>query len=326
MPWLKLDDQITHHVKFLRAGSSASWLWICCLAHCQRQLTDGFIPTEACHLLGMPDWKRNMKRLVDAQLVHVVAGGYHLHDYLDYNSSRADVLARRAQDSSRKGSGYSARNPTGIRTESARNPDGIQTESEASRARDARASESNPIQSDPIRSDPAPAAPARGRPDTKAGHRQHVFCGTRFCVPQFLADEHRQQLGSLAASVDLAAHYLAWDRELGDEPVRSPKGYLATQIAGLIRRVGPVTRTSAVASDVWTEVLMVLAERLTRYDLSTWFAGTRLLKASKHRLVVAIENQAKADWIQRQYADALAAAVTAVRPGVTVVFQPQEQS
>jgi hypothetical protein len=322
MAWLKLDDQITHHVKFLRVGPAASWLWVCCLAHCQRQLTDGFIPTEVCHLLGVPEWKREIKRLIEANLVHAVAGGYQVHDYLDHNSSRTEILTRRAQDSARKGSGPSARIPTGSLSPL---PDGIRTESEASRAGDARAS--HPIPSVPIPSVPAPSARARGGREAKNGHRQHVFCGARFCVPQFLAEEHRQQLGHLATSVDLPAHYRTWDRELGDEPVRSPKGYLATQIAGLIRRVGPVARTSVdpgpPPSDVWSDVLAVLAARLTRYELSTWFAGTRLRKASSRRLVVAIENQAKVDWIQRHYADALAAAVTAVQPGAKVVFEAE---
>jgi hypothetical protein len=49
----------------------------------------------------------------------VVDGGYVLHDYLDYNPSRADVLRRREHDRLRK---ESARNPNGIQAVSAKFP------------------------------------------------------------------------------------------------------------------------------------------------------------------------------------------------------------
>ena len=53
MAWIRLDDQIAHHPKLLKAGLS-SWLWVCCIAFAQKYLTDGFIPLEAVNTLADP--------------------------------------------------------------------------------------------------------------------------------------------------------------------------------------------------------------------------------------------------------------------------------
>lgn len=52
MPWVRIEDTVPDHPKFLRAGPIAAWLWLCGLCYCQRQLTDGFIPKEALPFLG----------------------------------------------------------------------------------------------------------------------------------------------------------------------------------------------------------------------------------------------------------------------------------
>lgn len=329
--WVKLDDAFPEHRKLFKAGGQlgrfgvarAIGVYIEGLCYAARNLTDGFLPTRIIAGLRSDPTPKEVARVLaraDVGLWEASDGGYQIHDYHHYNPAAREVKTKRERDRKRK------QFPQGFHADSVGIP-------ERSRARD-------PVPSRPVkREDPpardptlpavpppakAPAARARGRTDEKTGHRQHVFCGTRFCVPQFLAEEHRQQLGHLAASVDLATQYLAWDRELGDEPVRSPKAYLASQVAGLIRRVGPVPRGAAPTSpDVWSDVMDVLTDRLTRYELSTWFAGTRLLVASSNRLVVSIDNQAKADWIHRHYADQLAAAIAAVRPGAEVVFQAE---
>jgi len=181
MAWLRLDDQITHHVKFLRAGPSASWLWVCCLAHCQRQLTDGFVAFEAMPLLGAPAWKADIKRLVAVGLMQEVEGGYTVHDYLDHNASRADVLAKRSQDAARKG--------RGIHSESTRNPYG--NSAEAARIPEPRAR----VLSDPIRTTPIQAEPERERAPFAPLVRSHAKCASHcagMCVPSGL---HEQFIG-----------------------------------------------------------------------------------------------------------------------------------
>ncbi len=96
MAWIKLDDQITQHQKFLKAGMSA-WMWVGCLSYAQRFLTDGFVPTEAiASLLGpIPKPKSHIKKLLACRLLEKVKGGYQIHDYLDHNDSKAVVLEKR---------------------------------------------------------------------------------------------------------------------------------------------------------------------------------------------------------------------------------------
>lgn len=87
MAYLKIDDNAPWHPKHLQAGPVACWLWLCGLAYCQRQATDGFIPTAALPTLGVGNWRRPAAHLVAAGLWHKVDGGYQVHDFLDWNDS-----------------------------------------------------------------------------------------------------------------------------------------------------------------------------------------------------------------------------------------------
>lgn len=96
MAWVRIDDQAPRHKKMLRAGPAACWLWVCGIAHCQSQLTDGFIPTEAVPLLGVTKGvKPLLDKLVEVGLFEVTDGGYRVHDYHDYNASRDQAIERR---------------------------------------------------------------------------------------------------------------------------------------------------------------------------------------------------------------------------------------
>mgnify|MGYP007071595943 FL=1 len=102
MSWLRIEDTVPLHPKHLKAGPEASWLWVCAIAYCQRQLTEGYIPVEALPLLGVPkNPTRLADRLVEVELFETAVGGYQVHDYLDFNASKDEALARR-EDLSRK--------------------------------------------------------------------------------------------------------------------------------------------------------------------------------------------------------------------------------
>lgn len=97
-------------------------MWVCGIAHAQSQLTDGFISNEALAMIGIagdPRARRLADTLVGVGLFEPVEGGYKVHDYLDHNPSRADVLKKRAEDLARK------------RKEPAQIPSGFQLESGA---------------------------------------------------------------------------------------------------------------------------------------------------------------------------------------------------
>jgi hypothetical protein len=102
--FVKLDDQIAHHPKVLRAGAEAAWLWACAIAYCNRQLTDGHVPTAALSTMGAfrTPTKRLAAVLVSVELFEVDGDGYRVHDYLSHNPDRVTVLARMRDASDRK--------------------------------------------------------------------------------------------------------------------------------------------------------------------------------------------------------------------------------
>jgi len=123
--WVKLDDGFTEHPKIARVGAVGAWLQIQALCYANRNLTDGFIPdgiarsflsrgvTRLEHRdqgtlvwtlgehngmqgLDLPDvdW---LALMVDARLWEIVEGGYVIHDYREYQPTRAEVLAERTR-------------------------------------------------------------------------------------------------------------------------------------------------------------------------------------------------------------------------------------
>lgn len=96
MPWIRLDDQIAHHPKFVAAGPTASWLWICGQSYCARYLTDGLIPASALPTLGVGNAPtKHADALVAVGLWERVDGGYRVHDYHEYQPSKTEVERRR---------------------------------------------------------------------------------------------------------------------------------------------------------------------------------------------------------------------------------------
>ena len=100
MTWAKFDDQYPHHLKMLRAGLDALGFDVAGVCYCNRYLTDGFIADDTLDVV-YPRAK-NPERLA-RRLVEIGrwerdddAKGYRIHDYLEYNPSRADVEAERA--------------------------------------------------------------------------------------------------------------------------------------------------------------------------------------------------------------------------------------
>lgn len=119
MAWVRIDDQSPRNQKMLKAGAAACWLWVCGIAHCQSQLTDGFISEEALPMIGVAkDAVKLARTLVDVGLWESADGGFRIHDYLEYNQSREDVLKKRREDSERKRATESARNPRGEMSDS----------------------------------------------------------------------------------------------------------------------------------------------------------------------------------------------------------------
>jgi hypothetical protein len=106
MVWLKIDDQVAHHPKFVEAGPCASWLWVCGNSYCNKYLTDGFIPLSALRTIGVDNARKVAERLVAARLWEQVEGGYQVHDFHDFNPTAAEVNRKRKLDRERKKNGH----------------------------------------------------------------------------------------------------------------------------------------------------------------------------------------------------------------------------
>ena len=91
MAWIRVQSSVPRHPKFLEAGPSASWLWVCGLAYSQEGLTDGFIPFQALSMLGVKSPEGLKRKLVTVGLWDEVTGGWQIHDYLHHNRSADDV-------------------------------------------------------------------------------------------------------------------------------------------------------------------------------------------------------------------------------------------
>lgn len=104
MPWGKIDDSAHEHRKFRRAGLEATGLYWMAVSYSARYLTDGRVhgdwlearvphPKKRVHLLHV---------LVEHELFEENGSGYVIHDYLDHNPSKQEVLDRREKQAEKK--------------------------------------------------------------------------------------------------------------------------------------------------------------------------------------------------------------------------------
>lgn len=107
MAFLSIDDQAGDHPKLEALSDRAFRLWFKAICYCQRYLTDGHIPADTVR--GLRGWSKSTQdELVktvppfDHPLWHVHEdGSVKVHDFLDWNDSREEVLKRRAEKADR---------------------------------------------------------------------------------------------------------------------------------------------------------------------------------------------------------------------------------
>lgn len=107
--FFKITNGFPEHWKVEDAGGDAGWLYVCALAYCSRNLTDGLIPiTIVPRLSDREHPKQLASKLLDVGLWHASgheckkcvqpdARHYIVHDYLDHQTS-----AERARETSIK--------------------------------------------------------------------------------------------------------------------------------------------------------------------------------------------------------------------------------
>jgi hypothetical protein len=103
MAYAKFDDQFGLHPKVRQLTPPAFQLHVCGILHSARLLTDGKVTADA-----LPDLMRKYR---PAYLTELLTAGlwrelapdalYEIHDYLEWNDSRAKVEARRQRNADR---------------------------------------------------------------------------------------------------------------------------------------------------------------------------------------------------------------------------------
>lgn len=100
MAHAQLDDNYGDHPKVARLSDAAYRLHTNGIIFCGRQLTDGRIDADMVPLLVRRFRKAALLELVIAGLWIEAPDVYLIHDYLDWNPSKAEVMRRR--EASRK--------------------------------------------------------------------------------------------------------------------------------------------------------------------------------------------------------------------------------
>ena len=99
MPWVKLDDRFPSHRKIALLSDRAFRLHVSALCWCSENLTDGHIADRELPLVAkIRNVKATAQQLADAGVWDRTGGGWEIHDYLDFNPSREQVLAERKKN------------------------------------------------------------------------------------------------------------------------------------------------------------------------------------------------------------------------------------
>lgn len=102
MAWARIDDSIIDHPKILEAGEDARDLFVIAIVWCNKHLTDGRIPKAALGVLSQKRTaQKNAEALVRVGLWRDEGDHWQVHDYLDWNPSRADVERQRKASAER---------------------------------------------------------------------------------------------------------------------------------------------------------------------------------------------------------------------------------
>jgi hypothetical protein len=103
MPWVKLDDRFPSHRKVALLSDRAFRLHVSAICWCAENLTDGSIGDRelplVAHIRGI---KATAKELQEAGVWDRTDDGWMIHDYLDYNPSREQVLLERKKNAERQ--------------------------------------------------------------------------------------------------------------------------------------------------------------------------------------------------------------------------------
>lgn len=106
MAWVRIHDGALTHPKLVGLSDKAFRLWVWGLCYCQMHLTDGAIPAAAIPQPVRTATVLSLAKLWDAR----DDGGFDVHDYLDWNDSKALVTKKRTEAKERMANARSRTN------------------------------------------------------------------------------------------------------------------------------------------------------------------------------------------------------------------------
>jgi hypothetical protein len=100
MAWSRFEPGFSRHVKRIKSGPVASWLWTCSVDFCTEFRTNGFLD-DAVLAVICPSLSRKQLLKATAALLAVhswerTEGGFMVHGYLEYNQSQEQIDADRS--------------------------------------------------------------------------------------------------------------------------------------------------------------------------------------------------------------------------------------
>lgn len=233
MPWGRLDDSLYDHPKLDRLPEEQRLegvgLWAVAISWSNRFLTDGHLPRSRIEKLG--GTIELAESLVTAEMFDHDGSGYRIHDFLDFNDSRADVMERRQKEAERKaayragkrGGGSPAGSPNGTSSVSESDvPQGVPPsvpvgQTRLSRAesrrvsRDSHARASAGAQAHPVPSRPVPSESDSPK-SPQSGDHSKVNPRANGTNPRAQGTSPRQVAAKQQAKVDEAAEAKRWRR------------------------------------------------------------------------------------------------------------------
>lgn len=311
MAWLKIDDRVRTHPKIARAGPAAAWLWFCGVCYAREHLTDGFLPKEIVPTLagGLPSPWKHAAKLVEVHLWEDALGGYRVHDFLDWNPSRSEVLSLRDKERDKKrtqrgthegqgqytscvGAGGPARDRAGDAgsVSSEASEDLLKTSVPRSRQRDLDVDFDRFWACYPRKVARAAAWAEWKRINPTGALTEAILAGLeRAKATRVWREAMREPEMPHVAHARTWLHQRRWTDEVATAPETSPRSVIAPDVRALCNAAG-----------------------LKIHDIESWFAGATLSRDQRTgSAVLAIPNDDDRAWVQRHFSDVLEAAIIA---------------
>lgn len=100
MAWANFDDNFADHPKVVPLSDTAFRLHTSGILYCARYLTDGYVSASQVPRLTPTYTKAALRELLAPGLWSTdEEGGYNIHDYLQWNRSREQIMYERVRKS-----------------------------------------------------------------------------------------------------------------------------------------------------------------------------------------------------------------------------------